>query len=93
MCFMVSFHSVKEFLTAPRVPDMFNTEVDSLLYEAVPNNLVNNHTDRGWRYVVNDAGPSERNTGQRRGLMKSRKIEPTRDRTCGAFPFAEQHWP
>lgn len=67
MCFMVSFHSVKEFLTAPRVPNMFNTEIDSLLYEAVPNNLVNDHTDRGWRYVVNDAGSSGRNPpGQKR---------------------------
>lgn len=61
---MISFHSVKEFLTAFRVSDMFDADIDSLFYIAVSDNLINNNTDGGWCDVIHDTSASERNQNQ-----------------------------
>ena len=54
MCVVVPLDTVKELLSALRVPDVFNTDVHPLLNVAVADDLVDNDTDGVWGDVVDN---------------------------------------
>lgn len=55
---VVRLHPVEELLTALRMPDVLNTDVDTLFHVAVADDLVDDNTNGGGGNIVDDASSS-----------------------------------
>ena len=59
MQIMVALDAVQELLSALRVPDVLNANIDTLLDITVTNDLVDDNADSVWGDIVDDTGPAE----------------------------------
>jgi hypothetical protein len=89
----VFLDTIQEFLTALGVLDMFDAEVHTLFHVAATDLLVDDHTDSGLGDVVDNTGTAiiEVMLGYTQSFFRLQGL--TRGRTCGAYPFGQQHWP
>lgn len=59
MRIVIPLDTVKELLSALRVPDVLNADVDPLLHVTVADNLVDDDTHSVWSDVVDDTGAAD----------------------------------